>query len=92
MAVLGKRRVKQRLGWSSRKDSSSQTPLFKGTTFAIVHMYSRSMNGKPVCPAIMRMAPIIKGTLAVRKEIIESGVSVYPQSVNIEPGVKIPLR
>ena len=35
---------------------------------------------------------MIKGTLAVRKEIIESGVSVYPQSVNIEPEVKIPLR
>lgn len=38
------------------------------------------------------MAPMIKGTLAVRKEIIESGVSVYPQSVNIEPGVKMPLK
>lgn len=58
----------------------------------MVQMYSRSMKGKPVCPAIMRMAPMIKGTLAVRKEIIESGVSVYPQSVNIEPVVKMPLK
>jgi hypothetical protein len=91
-AVLGKRRVKQRLGWSSRNRSSSQTPRFSGTIFEIVQMNSRSVNGKPVCPAMMRIAPTNRGTTAVRNEIIESGVSVYPQSVNIDPGVKIPLR
>lgn len=92
VAILGKRRVKQRLGWSSRKRSSSQTPWLSGTIFAIVQMNSRSMKGKPVCPAMMRTAPMTRGTVAVRNEIIESGVSVYPQSVNIEPGVKMPLK
>lgn len=92
VAVLGKRRVKQRLGWSSKKRSSSQRSRLVGTNFAIVQMNSLSMKGKPVCPAIMRTAPVSIGTVAVRKEINESGVSVYPQSVNIEPGVKMALE
>jgi hypothetical protein len=91
LAWLGKRRVKQRRGWSSKKRSSSQTPLRAGTHLEQSQITKRSMQGKPVFPIIMRKVPNSSGRTAVWKEIIESGVRVKPRSLNIEADVKKPL-
>lgn len=49
------------------------------------------MQGNPVFPIMIRKVPRSKGTVANWNDIIESGVSVKPRSLNIEAGVKIPL-
>lgn len=92
VALVGKRRVKQRRGWSSKKLSSSHVSLFAGTKIDETHITNRSMHGNPVLPTMMRKLPIRSGSTASWKEIIESGVSVKPRSLNIEAGVKIPLK
>lgn len=91
VAVLGNRRVKQRLGWSSKNLNSSQTPLLRGTNLEVAQMTNLSMQGKPVFPMTMRKDPMRRGTTAVSKELNESGVSVKPTSLNNEADVKIPL-
>lgn len=91
VAVLGNRRVKQRLGWSSRNLNSSQIPLSRGTTFEAAQMTNLNMHGKPVFPMTIRKEPMRRGTIAVWKETNESGVSVKPTSLNNEEDEKIPL-
>jgi len=54
-------------------------------------MTRRSKQGKPVLPAMIRKTPSKRGNTAVWKDIIESGLSVKPRSLNIEAGVKNPL-
>lgn len=54
-------------------------------------MTKRRKQGKPVLPAIIKKVPISKGKLAVWKDIMESGVSVKPKSLNMDAGVKTPL-
>ena len=50
------------------------------------------MQGNPVFPIIMRNAPSNSGTIAVWNDSMESGVSVKPRSLNMDAGVKMPLR
>lgn len=50
------------------------------------------MQGNPVFPIIIRKAPSKSGTTAVWNDSMESGVSVKPRSLNIEAGVKMPLK
>ena len=66
-------------------------PLSVGTSRLMVHIMPRSIHGNPVFPMTIRNDPSNKGTIAVWKEIIESGVSVKPRSLNIVAGVKTPL-
>ena len=66
-------------------------PLSIGTSLLMVHMIPRNIHGNPVFPMTIRNDPSNKGTIAVWKEIIESGVSVKPTSLNRVAGVKIPL-
>ena len=54
-------------------------------------MMKRSIQGNPVFPIMMRNVPMKRGTTAFWKEIIESGVSVKPRSLNKDAGVNIPL-
>jgi len=91
VAALGKSKVKQRRGWSSKNLNSSHTPLFCGTRNELSQITKRSMHGKPVFPITMRKLPSRRGNTAFWKEIIESGVSVKPRSLNREAGVNIPL-
>ena len=90
-AALGNRSVKHLRGWSRRNFSSSHTPLPVGTIFVIVQIVNRSMHGNPVFPMTIRNDPMNSGRTAVSNDIIESGVSVNPKSLNIDAGVKIPL-
>ena len=92
VAELGNSNVKQRRGWSSKNFSSSHTPLSFGTRYELSQITKRSMHGKPVFPMTIRKLPSSRGSTALWKEIIESGVSVNPRSLNIEAGVKIPLE
>lgn len=91
VAAVGNRRVKQRLGWSSKNLSSSQTPLSRGTMLASTQITKRSMHGKPVFPMMMRKAPRRRGRIASWKDTMESGVRVNPRSLNMDAGVNIPL-
>ena len=54
-------------------------------------MTNRSMHGKPVLPMMIRKEPNSKGITVVWNEIMLSGVSVKPRSLNIEADVKMPL-
>lgn len=91
VAALGKSKVKQRRGWSSKNLNSSHTPLLCGTRNELSQITKRSMHGKPVFPITMRKLPSRRGNTALWKETIESGVSVKPRSLNREAGVNIPL-
>ena len=50
------------------------------------------MQGNPVFPMIMRKAPNRSGRTAVWNDSMESGVSVKPRSLNMDAGVKMPLK
>lgn len=50
------------------------------------------MQGNPVFPMIMRKAPSRSGTMAVWNDSMESGVNVKPRSLNMDAGVKMPLK
>ena len=91
VAALGKSKVKQRLGWSSKNLSSSHTPLSRGMTSEATHMTNRSIHGNPVFPMTIRKLPRTRGSIAYWKDCIESGVSVYPRSLSKEAAVKNPL-
>ena len=49
------------------------------------------MQGNPVLPMIIRKDPNKSGKTACSNDIMESGVSVKPRSLNIDAGVKMPL-
>lgn len=49
------------------------------------------MQGNPVLPMMIRKDPNKSGKTARSKDIMESGVSVKPRSLNNEAGVKMPL-
>ena len=49
------------------------------------------MQGNPVLPMMIRKDPNKSGKTACSKDIMESGVSVKPRSLNSEADVKMPL-
>src|SRR3569833_820838 len=90
VAPDGKRRVKHRLGWSSRNSSSSDRPVPRGTKREVNQMTNRCMTGKPVLPMTMRNDKSSRGKTAVLNEFMLSGVRVKPRSVKAEFAVKKP--
>ena len=91
VALFGNRSVKQRRGWSSKNLSSSHIPDSRGTNLDDIQITKRSMHGNPVFPIMIRKLPNSKGNTASWKEIMESGLSVKPRSLNSDAGVKKPL-
>lgn len=55
-------------------------------------MMNRRKHGKPVFPATIKREPSRRGNTACWKDIIESGVSVNPTSLNKVAGVNMPLN
>lgn len=92
VAVVGNSRVKHRLGWSSKNLNSSQRLELVRTIFEANHIVNLSMHGNPVLPMMMRKLPSSKGRTAYWNDNIESGVRVYPRSLNNDAGVKKPLK
>jgi hypothetical protein len=91
VAAVGKSKVKQRLGWSSKNLSSSHIPLSRGVKSDATHITTLSIHGNPVFPITMRKLPNRRGSTAYWKDCIESGVSVYPRSLSKDAEVKNPL-
>ena len=92
VAELGKRRVKQRRGWSSRNLISSQRENCSGTTFPPIQIMNRSIQGNPVLPMMIKKLPRSRGSTAPWNDIMESGVSVKPRSLKRVAEVNMPLQ
>ena len=90
VALDGNNKVKHRRGWSSKNFNSSKIPLFFGTYREVIQMMIRSMIGNPVFPIMIKKDINNNGQTAVLKDIMLSGVRVYPRSVKAELAVKIP--
>jgi hypothetical protein len=88
LADDGKRRVKQRRGWSSRKRTSSHTLLDLGTIMEKTQRQKRRMTGKALLPAKIRNDMTTSGRVDFWNEIMLSGVRVKPRSVKAELAVK----
>jgi hypothetical protein len=91
VAELGKRSVKHRRGWSRRKANVSFFAEPSGITLKHIQIINLRKHGNPVFldiknrsrylsyPAIIKNEPRISGKTALWKDIIESGVNVYPR-------------
>ncbi|KAH3684662.1 hypothetical protein WICPIJ_004378 [Wickerhamomyces pijperi] len=86
----GKRRVKQRLGWSNRNPRDSFIREGPRNNLNITQMMNLRKIGKPVFPLMMKKAETNRAYGELLKDCMEFGVRVNPRLANDDIAVKNP--